>query len=239
VLSQEDMGIGTDGRARITLKPAPLGLDPSGSNLSFQWLSDPGETERSFVAIVSGEYKLADIEMGDPWSILCTRSENGNILAFIDRPDIPIYTPLAVNWFRLTDPSRVYTLFPDGYTGSDVAISPDSQWLAFFGCSKNETTCGVYVLNLRTQERKKLLSIGSAAYFTWSPDQQYLAMLGSDDLGSLRVFIIKMVAGNIIYIGPIDWRTFSPAPDAPTSTWGVPFPSTMGGLDACVTAPQP
>lgn len=239
VLSQEDMGIGTDGRARITLKPAPLGLDPSGSNLSFQWLSDPGKTERSFVAIVSGEYKLADIEMGDPWSILCTRSENGNILAFIDRPDIPIYTPLAVNWLRLTDPSRVYTLFPDGYTGSDLAISPDSQWLAFFGCSKNETTCGVYVLNLRTQERKKLLSIGSAAYFTWSPDQQYLAMLGSDDLGSLRVFIIKMVAGNIIYIGPIDWRTFSPAPDAPTSTWGVPFPSTMGGLDACVTAPHP
>jgi DNA-directed RNA polymerase specialized sigma24 family protein len=237
-LSQEDLGIETDGRVKISLKPAPLGFDPSGSNLSFQWLSDPGKTERSLVAIVSGEYKLAEIEMGNPWSILCTRSADGKIIAFIDEPDIPIYTPLAVSWFRLTEPSKVYALFPDGYTGSDVAISPDSQWLAFFGCSRREINCGVYVLNQRTQERKQILSIAAAAYFTWSPDQQYLAMLGSDDLGSMRVFIIKMDNGNIVYTGPIDWKTFTPAPDSPTRTWGVPFPATMGGLDACVAKPR-
>jgi DNA-directed RNA polymerase specialized sigma24 family protein len=238
-LSQENVGKAVDGRARIPLKPAPLGFDPSGSTLDFQWLSDPGKTEISLVSLVSGEYELAKIEMGDPWSILCTRSSDGNIIAFIDRPNIPIYTPLDVSWFRLTDPSKVYALFPDGYTGSEVAISPDSQWLAFFGCSRNETDCGVYVLNLPTQQRKKLISIGAAAYFTWSPDQQYLAMLGSDDFGSLRVFIIQMDTGNTIYTGPIDWKTFTPASDAPTRSWGVPFPSSMGGLDACVAAPHP
>ena len=73
------MGIKTDGRVNISLKSVPLGFDPSDSNLNFQWLSDPGKTEKSLIAIVSGEYKLAEIKMGNPWSILCARSADEKI----------------------------------------------------------------------------------------------------------------------------------------------------------------
>jgi WD40 repeat protein len=177
--------------------------------------------------------------MGDPWSLLCTRSPDGGMIAFIKHPDIPIYAPDTIQWFRTQDASKVYDLFPNGYTASDVAFSPDSKYLAFFGCTNYESNCGVFLLNTQTQEQRKLKSIGTAAYFTWSPDGQSLALLGSDDLGSLRVFIIKIDTGEVTYTGPVDWKSFATAPDSPTRNWGVPFPGSMGGLEACVTRPIP
>jgi WD40 repeat protein len=237
--SEDDILRSAIGRFAAPVIRAPVGLDPSNSRLSFQWRTNPDGSLGPDVSLVSGNYYLGTVNMGDPWSLLCARSPDGSTIAYIKRPDIPIYAPESIQWFRLQDPSKVYALFPNGYTASDVAFSPDSQWLAFFGCSSNESNCGVYLLNIQSQQRRKLVNIGVGAYFTWSPDGQYLAMLGSDDLGSLRVFVIQIDTDNIVYTGPVDWKSFTTSPDSPTRIWGVEFPGFMGGLEACVTRPIP
>ncbi len=226
-------------RAHIQAKPAPAGFDPSNSRLSFEWHTNPDGSLSSDISLISGEYTLGTLSMGDPWSLLCTRSPDGRTIVYIERPDIPIYAPKSVQWFRINDPSKVYPLYPSGYTASDVAFSPDSQQLVFFACSRNESDCGVFILNMQTQQSRKLINIGTGAYFAWSPDGQDLAMLGSDDLGSLRVFVIKVDTGEVVYIGPIDWKTFTTAANSPTRSWGVSFPATLGGLENCVLPPLP
>jgi DNA-directed RNA polymerase specialized sigma24 family protein/WD40 repeat protein len=237
--TEDDILRSAIGRAPLPVVRAPIGLDPSNSTLTFQWNTLPDGSLSPDVSILSGNYYVGTVNMGDPWSLLCTRSPDGSTIAFIKHPDIPIYAPETIQWFRLRDTANVFELFPNGYTASDVAFSPDSQKLAFFGCSNNESNCGIFLLNLQTQQRQELLKIGTGAYFAWSPDGQNLALLGSDDLGSLRVFVINVNTGEVIYTGPIDWKTFTTALDSPTRTWGVPFPSYLGGLEACVSRPIP
>jgi hypothetical protein len=55
----------------------------------------------------------------------------------------------------------------------------------------------------------------------------------------LRVFVIEIASGRILYTGPIDWQTFQTEADSPTRSWGVPFPAYLSGLEACVTRPIP
>lgn len=227
------------GRVMVESAPAPAGYNPNDAPLSFQWQTNPDGSISAKASLISSRYDLGTVNMGDPWSLLCVRSPDGSMITVIQRPDIPFYAPNSVIWFRLKEPSKVYSLFSDGYTASDVAYSPDSQWLAFFACTTIESNCGVYILNTQTQQSRKLMNIGTGAYFAWSPDGQDLAMLGTDDLGSLRVFIINVNNGEIVYTGPIDWRTFTTASDSPTRSWGVPFPTSPGGLEACVSAPKP
>jgi hypothetical protein len=227
------------GRAVVPVMPAPPGMDWSNASLSFQWHTLQDGSVGSDVNLVTGNYNLGTVNMGDPWSLLCVRSPDGGTIVYIKRPDIPIYAPETIQWFRLQDTARVYNLFPSGYTASDVAFSPDSQQLAFFGCSKVESNCGVYLLYFQNQQNRKLINIATGAYFAWSPDSQYLALLGSDDLGSLRVFVIKTANGEVVYTGPIDWQSFQTGPDSPTRSWDVPFPAYLSGLEACVTRPVP
>ncbi len=239
LLTETDILKSANGRGRVQAKPAPPGFNPSDSSLSFAWHTNPDGSPSSEVSLTAGEYDLGTVSMGDPWSLLCTRSPDGSTIAFIEQPDIAIYAPKALEWFRLQETSKVYPLYPDGYTASDVAFSPDSQQLAFFGCSKNESDCGVFILNLVTLQRRKLANIGTAAYFAWKPDGQELAMLGTDDLGSLKVIVINVNTGKAVYTGPINWKTMTTTADSPTRSWGVTFPALLGGLEDCVSRPLP
>ncbi len=88
--------------------------------------------------------------MGDPWSRLCTRSPDGQKIAFIELPDIPIYALQGIYWFSLKNPQEVHTLLSNGTVASDVAFSPDSRYLAYFGCGGQDENCGVYIYDTQT-----------------------------------------------------------------------------------------
>lgn len=226
------------GRATGKISQPPASFDPSHSRLTFYWSSEAGafSVPGSNVNIVAGNYSLGTVTMGDPLSMVCKRSPDGKFILFIDRPDIPFYAPLKLSWISLANVKDVHNPFPEGYTSSDAAFSPDSRFLAFFGCSQ-KANCGVYIHDLVTQENRKLFGPIIAAYFTWSPDSQYLAMIGATDMSSMHTLVVRVSNSEIIYSTPFNWKSMDADPDSPTHQWGVSFPPQLTGLEGCVFPP--
>jgi DNA-directed RNA polymerase specialized sigma24 family protein len=212
----------------------PPGFDIFRSYVTLQWSHPPfGESNNLVIAsvdvFVDGYYR-GQIEVGNPWSAVCERSPDGRFLAFIEQPDQAPFPSTRMHWLSLNDIVADHNLLPNGSQyGDDVAFSPDSSALAFWGCGVREDNCGVYLLNLSTQKLKKLLPGGYASYFVWSPDGEELALLKEDD----TLVVVDASNGQIIYKKYMDWITFVVPPDAPVLKWDVEYPPAQKGLQGC------
>ena len=214
----------------------PDGWDPSQGRLTFQWSIEPAQTGET--DLFSDDFYLGQVfKMGDPWSLLCTRSPDGQKIAFIESPDIPIYASQGIYWFSLKNPQEVHTLLSNGTVASDVAFSPDSRYLAYFGCGGQDENCGVYIYDTQTLKNRKFIAAAVAGYFTWSPDGQYLAMVAAAGKSNMSLHVYRVATAEMVYYGSMNWQTMLPAPDSPTNQWGVEFPPEMGGLEGCVFPP--
>lgn len=211
----------------------PDGFDPSGSRLAFQWSDHTfGQDLLVFspVDVFADGYYLGQIQISNPWDAICERSPDGDYLAIVEQPETPPFPSTRMRWLKLDNLEDDHELLPKGSLyGSYFAFSPDSRYLAFWGCGGREDNCGVYLLDFNNQKLKKLLAGGYAGYFVWRPDGDELAMLRTDD----TLIVVDVDTAKITYREYMDWITFIVPPNAPLKDWGVEFPPPRMGLQDC------
>jgi DNA-directed RNA polymerase specialized sigma24 family protein len=220
--------------------PPPADLDPARSRLTFQWTSlsafDPDQG--TFVDLFADGYFLDNIEFADPYQILCTRSSDGNLIAFTGWSDKSRYGFVPLRWLSLTDLPNVHQFLPE-VVPYDFAFAPDNRHLALYGCDRfEEQGCGIYILDTVSGEGRRLTEVEGGSGLTWSPDSGSLAIQGSLlRLGKWRVLIFDVHTGNVIYDGPFDWEGFWIDPNSPLYDWGITLPPRRGGLEICSEPP--
>jgi DNA-directed RNA polymerase specialized sigma24 family protein len=238
----------------ITKFPPPENFDASHSPLTFQFppefnhFSAFDEDQRYAYPDLSTDlfadgYFLGEVQMSDPFNMICARSPDGQRIAFTNVPTIP-FSPLApLHWFSLSDTSRVVSL-PGDFLVNEFAFAPDSRHLAFFG-SNAHADRKLYLLDTDTGTTIPLLDLSDSLYGTslvWSPDGKYLVFLNLYDSGNQyrpQVFVLRIENWQVIDryqfdLGAPDMQASLPFP----SSWMGKFPVAMGGLEACSQAPK-
>lgn len=243
------------------LFPAPSPIEIANSRLVFEWepwkiynyrfgygvSSIPtGQIADIFAGSNSYNNYLGQVKMGDPWNLFCERSPDGRMIAFDDPPQGPeglFFSDTAPSYVDLESAGTEHNALSNALRASnDFAFSPDSRYLAFWGCGGSLENCGIYIHNLHTRINTKLAALpNGATFFTWSPDGEYLALVAleasADSPQISSLLVLRLSNGQKVYKGPFDWRDESISPDSPVQSWGVQFPPHRTGLEGCIDPP--
>ncbi|HEX2981780.1 MAG TPA: hypothetical protein VHO48_16085 [Anaerolineaceae bacterium] len=224
----------------LALNPPPAKVDLGAGPLVFQWDIDPEHQNRpgTQADLILDGYWMGTVDLGDPWGMTCERSPNGRYIAVTRDFSDPFATNGGLRWIDLNDTATIQDPLPNGVASSDFAFSPDSQTLAFHGCSATERNCGVYLQDLATGKNVKLIALGSAGDFAWSPDGSQLALVGRTEeqapYGDWELMIVEVSTGMVTYHTPVDLEQIRPPIDAPVKEWGMAYPPETMNLDGCV-----
>jgi DNA-directed RNA polymerase specialized sigma24 family protein len=238
------------GRPVLSPEPPPASFDPASGQLTFHYKPDD-----SLVDVYSNGYFLGGVITTDPFFASCARSPNGHLIALAHAAwNLPVeftlhwFDPQVLNplhWFNLQDlnPDVVTTpkvLSPSHTKVTDFTFSPDSRSLAYFGCA-SETECVISLIDLETGDQRQVISLIHGSSLTWSPDGNYLALLGvvassTDTID--RILVLDLSSGELVYSGELDPITNLPAGDSPTQDWGVHFPRYEINLASCTFPPD-
>lgn len=218
---------------------APADFNPQESKLFFQiaqmyYANPPSEPLPALykASLFTKAYYLGQLDFEDPWGMICDRSDDGIRLA-VSSNETPDRSPLR--WFNLMDISAT-----NGKTYFDkvtqFAFAPDSRRLAVF--ASREPYGSVYIMDTESDELTHLIDLPDARSFVWSPDGDYLAMIGrvSKPVAGDEVIVIRASNGEIIYRQSVDYGTGNIG-DWPPLEWGVDFPVEMNGLAQCALPP--
>jgi len=226
-----------DPQARIA---PPAGFDPAQSQLSFQWPErvPPAPAEENLAEIFADQYFIGEMALGDPWKLSCVRSPDGRLLAFIPDSNASFSPEFAPRWLDLARPTRVRPLLTSERTGSHVAFSPDSRFLAFHGCMGEGQNCAVYRLDTQSRREVKLLDIQFAGLFAWSPDGRELAFYGlrpwTTRIPEWLLIVLDVQTGKETYAHGFDFSQPDLPPDAPAWLSEVGYPPKQPGMHGCL-----
>ena len=229
---------------RLSGPPAPADLDLSRSLLTFQY---PASYSPSYanqqVELFAGGYSLGPAILGNPWSMICDRSPDGQKIAYVSQP---VAGQDLNSWLNLLDMSessksgiRFFPLYSQSGV-TELAFSPDSRQLAFFSHPNPLVSGTLSAVDLLTQVVRPIYTAGDIKSLVWSPDGKYLAFINRMDPSYYieNILVVSSETGEIIYNTPLDVLNGS-AKDWPMAEWGVDFPVEMGGLDACAALSEP
>lgn len=223
-------------RLRLDRTPPPAGFDPSSGQLTFQAPADmPPSGGNGTLELFAHGFFLGLVEMPNPWETACQRSPDGERLAFlfVDTSSSSVSTELR--WFHLLDPARVYRPLPD-LSVTNFAFSPSSVSIAAFGSARPGAISGLYLVNLVSAEKELLLEMLHARSLQWSPDGEYLALIGlQPSQTDETVMVIHFRTRQVVYEQKYVPRF--PSADWPMFAWGVDFPVEIPGLEICAKAP--
>jgi hypothetical protein len=218
--------------------PAPPGFDPAGGRLDFLFPPDPQvanadqNTAAQPAELLADGYSLGMTRFGLPWMLLCDRSPDGRRLAFNTTSDGAAPADDSLRWFNLSKPAAIYQPLPDLHAVS-FAFAPDSRRLAVAGQGSGDRTSGVYLVELGTGESRLLLEAEEAHSLVWSPEGEFLALIGKlPGQEAPAILVLHVRTNQIAYQGEPGAIDELPA-DSPIAAWGLPFPVEMGGMDAC------
>jgi len=234
---------GLNPRERLDSDDAPPpGFHPETSKLEFQWapISRPAAQPGDEAEIFADGYFLGRAPMGNPWNLFCERSPDGRLIAFQEaapNEEGLLFAPSGPMWLDLSEPGVIHNALPNTeIASSDFAFSPDSRYLAFWGCGGGPDNCGIYVHDTQNLKNLKLSSISDgASFFQWSPDGAYLALIGAGTplKYSTSLLILSLQNGQRVYESET-FLPYLPVPgDSPTRQWGVPFPPMRTSLEGC------
>jgi hypothetical protein len=231
-------------RPSPTINSAPPGFDPTGSYLTFHFTRDPGvanattDTAAQPAELIADGYNLGNLQFGLPWTLRCIRSPDGQRLAFNTASDGATPADDSVRWFNLSKPQAIYQPLPN-LEAVSFAFSPDSRRLAVAGQGNGYSENGVYLVDIGTGENRLLLVADQAHSLVWSPDGEFLALIGiPEGQESASMLVLHVRTSQLAYQSPPGVIDQAPA-DSPIAAWGLPFPVEMGGMDECGAPPQP
>jgi hypothetical protein len=228
---------GTPGSREISkpqgLQPLPAGFDIGRSSLSFYYPDDLHFlASESSVRISADGYDLGQFTLGNPWSLVCDRSPDGKMLAYISQPGLNPPNNAGLRWIDLPSPTGVTHSALGGIYMRELAFAPDSRQIAVFG--RYISIDAVYIVDTQTSQYRRLVRLENARSLAWSPDMQYLALIGSrpEAPNQERVLVIQLRRGRVVYDEPFD-PLLPAAQQYPALEWGVKFPVQPRGLGEC------
>jgi len=216
--------------------PPPAGFDPAGSPLSFEWTDLAGffGSERDRVNVFAGGYFLGSTYFTDIYSQACLRSPDGSRVAFLYSSNL---MNVLLGWFRLDDVSTLHEPLPPApgnFYINEYVFAPDSRSLAMYGCVST-VGCAVYLLDMENDVYSALLEIETGNRIAWSPGGEYLAVLGvQKPSNDMKIFVLEVSTGEIVYTSNYDWITGTVPDDAPTHTWGIDYPNYRYDTTSCM-----
>jgi DNA-directed RNA polymerase specialized sigma24 family protein len=228
---------------------APNGFNPAQAQLFFRFPDTFYTNATSTVVdILAGGYTLGKAQFGNPWTMICARSPDGGVIAFVSQPSEMQSGDASLYWFGLENVNQVHQVSKD-LVVDDFTFSPDGQKLSFFGRLAGQERGAIYIYDLQNGVLQPLLDRNSADSLVWSPDGQYLAMTSAPSMyGTRDALVVDVHNGTIVAHDRYNWQgdfTLDPlSPDWPTLTWRTPkgspvaFPVSMGGMEACVQPPD-
>ena len=223
--------------------PPPAGFNPARSRLAFQYLPnyEPRRAQYSrpeeYSELFAGDYYLGSLHTGDPFTTICDRSPDGELLALAQgRTDQP-RAETQLSWISLAQPKNVNMIDLD-VDLAYFAFAPDNRRLALFGYGK--PLGALYVLDTQSGRLTKLLNIEYVRSMMWSPDGEQLAIIGNWESPEYdeEVMVIDPRKGYVLDSTPYNYRGDSPVLDLPDWVPEQSFPAWMGSLDACAAPPQ-
>ena len=216
---------------------APADFNPHDSQLYFQfsqmvYANPPQELPLVLykASVFSESYYLGQLDFENPWTMVCDRSPDGLRLA-IANSESPVRSPLR--WVDLTDIPET-----NGKTHFDVvtqfAFAPDNHRLAVFAA--HEPYGSIYILDTDNDQITHLIDLPDARSFVWSPDGEYLAMIGrvTQPVAGDEVIVVRTSDGEITYRKSVDYGGGNLG-DWPPLEWGVEFPVEMKSLSQCAS----
>jgi hypothetical protein len=228
----------------FTLPPASF--VPSMSELAFQYIPalSSGLLQFNFSGmdayadLFAADFFLGSIKTGDPFTTICDRSPDGMRLAFAQGRRSQPRQVSNLSWVNLEDTKRVNSL-ELAVDLSHFAFAPDSRRLALFGFG--DPLGSLYLLDTDSGELHKLLNLEYVRGLMWSPDGEYLAIIGNWESPEYNEELMIIDAGSgavISYFDPYSLSRGSEPSNLPEWIQGKTFPELTGGLEACAAPPQ-
>jgi hypothetical protein len=228
-------------RPSPSINPAPSGFNPTGSYLTFNFTREPEvanaatNTAAQPAELIADGYNLGSMQFGLPWTLRCARSPDGQRLAFNTASDGATPADDSVRWFNLSKPRAIYQPLPD-LEAVSFAFSPDSRRLAVAGQGSGYRESGVYLVDIGTGESRLLLVVDQAHSLVWSPDGEFLALIGIPE-GQDSPATLVLHAHRPDCLSAPAWGKDQAPPDYRLLR-GVTFPVEMGGMDECAALPN-
>lgn len=229
------------GRQRLDYNLVPEDFDPSLAQLTFQYpLSFNHIDSLTNTELFASDYYLGPVMFGNPWTLICDRSPDGQKIAYVSQPDKAQSQNAFLRWFNLSDPGEgVHRALGRTYV-THFAFSPDSHRLAVFGYNGQFAAGAIYILDIDTGEYNLLKHLIDANSFVWSPDGDYLALIATPtSIFQEEVMVIHTRTGEVVYREGIDIQSGRNYSDWPMLEWGIEFPVEMGGLETCARSAKP
>ncbi len=217
--------------------------DFSRTRLTLQYPQILPETHQIPVEIFIDRQYLGTASLGNPWTMICDRSPDGSMMAYVSQPDDIPNLASQLNLVDLSDPESSWNLLPFHLGVKMFAFSPDSKHLAVFGYPGRFVEGTLIVVDIASRSNEWndaviLDHLGEASSLAWSPDGQQIALIARYQNSTFleEVFIYDVNTGEIIRRHPLDFANPSPV-HWPTEDWGIDFPVEMGGISDCVAFP--
>ncbi|HEX6304179.1 MAG TPA: hypothetical protein VFZ76_08325 [Anaerolineales bacterium] len=225
--------------------PPPADFDPSGSRLTFQYIPTISTENSPFnlsgmdhiAGLFAGGYYLRSLNIGDPFSVICDRSPDGERLAMAQGRKSQPRDISRLTWVNLSDSQEPGTIDLE-IDLAHFAFSPDNQRLALFGYG--EPVGSLYVLNTESGQLTRLLNLEYVRSLMWAPDGEQLAIIGNWESPEYNeeIMVIDPDTGKVTYYTPYNYHGQIAVPELPDWMADRTFPEFMTGLEACAAAPQ-
>lgn len=209
--------------------------------------SKPGS---NMIDIYAGKELIGSIPMPNPLFIGCTRSADGDLLAFAELgPRLEYQEGGRLNWLSLND-MTVHDPFP-AKKASSFAFSPDGRRLAVViseegrTASSNNQDWGIFMIDTGSGETRWLANLTSYRPPVWNEDSSLLAIYEnqyySDGMYE-KISILDSETGKThftgnLYFDPSGQKIRMPD-DWPYPGWELGGNPSMGDLGSCVLPPD-
>jgi hypothetical protein len=156
----------------------PINNDPARSKLSFLTVSPQEENEDGSVSynLFADDVYIGDIDLINPLRMICTRSQNGNRIAFAKWSIYPGEAISNIFWFDL-DELQLYSHRLPRIFLHWIEFSPDNRLLAMVESREISGKNQFLMLDMETGSIQSLPITTSFNRVAWSPDGTQILVL--------------------------------------------------------------
>lgn len=226
-------------RPRLPRMNAPPGFDPAHERLTFQFplIYEVG-LQHTLIELYADKYFLGWAVMGNPWQMICDRSDDGQWLAFANLAPPNSEPGTRLYWFDLYAPDQRRYLLESPSGISQIAFAPDNQRLAYFVQAPQGGYGRIYIVDVESAQVSDLILLAEAKSLTWSPDGRNLAMIArfKPKDATEYLLVLDVQTGAQVYSAALE-SSAQVINDWLIGEWGVEFPQETRRLDKCAAPP--